>query len=486
MKLILSLIFSLLLSTTVYAEGNYTEPYRPQYHFSPRQGWIGDPSGLMLYQGKYHMYWWGKVESSDLVHYKEVSPMVMKDTPKGTANFTGSIAIDKDNSAGMGRNEWVAAMTLYDEDTKKQSQGIAFSRDGLNFFHYDYNPVIDLWSTEFRDPTVFWYKPAGKWIMVVAKARERTIKIYSSDNLKDWRWESDFNIKDDGDQAWECPDLFQVPVQGKHDEKKWVLVVSVNWNQERYFVGDFDGRKFTLSENYPSTRVLVDKGLDYYASRTFRDYDGTMKQPVTLGWIATWAYAQKVPSTWGKGFWSLPRLYSLKEDETGWHLLQAPVPQLSSLRQKETKLSGKIPVGVTTLSRLSPSHNMYEMEVTFDASHSNTFGLNLCCGNGKSTKLIYDTDSKSFIIDRTNSSDVKIPDFDRISHHKIQPIKGNLRLHIFVDKSSIEIFANDGANTFTLLTYAGNTQTGIEIFALRPGTTYTLHYWPLKSIWNNK
>lgn len=476
----------MLLSANAFADGTYSEPYRPQYHFSPKKGWIGDPSGLMLYQGKYHMYWWGKVESADLVHYQEMSPMVMRNTPKGTANFTGSMVIDKDNTAGMGKNEWVAAMTLYDEQTKKQAQGIAFSRDGVNFYHYDNNPVIDLWSSEFRDPTVFWYKPAGKWVMVVAKARERTIKIYSSANLKEWKWESDFNVKDDGDQAWECPDLFQVPVEGKPDEKKWVLVVSVNWNQERYFVGDFDGHKFTLADNYPTSRVLVDKGLDYYASRTFRDYDGTMKQPITLGWIATWIYAQKVPSTWGKGFWSVPRLYSLKQTDSEWHLLQKPIPQLSMLRQKGIKSNGKIPVGVTMPMKLKPSRNVYEMDVTFDTTQRNTFGLNLCCGNGKKTVLSYDTDSQTFLIDRTNSSDVKIPDFDRIAQHKVQTTNGKLRLHIFVDKSSIEIFANDGEDTFTLLTYAGDAQTGIELFALRPGTKYSLQYWPLESIWEKR
>jgi len=263
-------------------------------------------------------------------------------------------------------------------------------------------------------------------------------------------------------------------------------VVSVNWNQERYFVGDFDGHKFTLADNYPTSRVLVDKGLDYYASRTFRDYDGTMKQPITLGWIATWIYAQKVPSTWGKGFWSLPRLYSLKQTDSEWHLLQEPIPQLSMLRQKGIKSNGRIPVGVTMPIKLKPSRNVYEMDVTFDTTQRNTFGLNLCCGNGKKTVLGYDTDSQTFLIDRTNSSDVKIPDFDRIAQHKVQTINGKLRLHIFVDKSSIEIFANDGEDTFTLLTYAGDSQTGIELFALRPGTKYSLQYWPLESIWEKK
>ena len=156
---ILSLILMVSGSLSAMAQPStdsmYNEQYRQQYHFSPRKGWIGDPSGLMYYQGKYHLFWWGKAESDDLVHYKEVSPNVMKDVDKNIACFTGSALIDKNNTAGYGKDAYIAALTVFERDSKKQAQGIAFSHDGKNFYHYDGNPVLDIWSTEFRDPTVF-------------------------------------------------------------------------------------------------------------------------------------------------------------------------------------------------------------------------------------------------------------------------------------------------------------------------------------------
>ena len=149
--------------------------------------------------------------------------------------------------------------------------------------------------------------------MVVAKALEKKVKFYESDDLKHWTWTSDFGPWGDSEKSWECPDLFQVPVDGDWNNRKWVLLVSVNWAQEQYFIGDFDGKTFKLMDGHPTAPLYVDKGLDYYASRTFRDYDGTQREVLSLGWVATWDYAQQVPSTYGKGFWSVPRRLELKK-----------------------------------------------------------------------------------------------------------------------------------------------------------------------------
>lgn len=461
----------------------YSEPYRPQYHFSPAKGWIGDPCGFVHYQGKYHMFWWGKVESEDLVHYKEITPYAMTGQPEGVSYFTGSVAIDCDNTSGWGTNTWVAAYTVFNRDSKKQSQGISFSNDGKTFHYYDGNPVIDLWSTEFRDPTLFWHAPTARWIMVVAKALEKKVKFYASTDLKQWTWLSDFGPAGAQDRAWECPDLFQVSVDGNPQHKKWVLVVSIDWAKEQYFVGDFDGTAFRLVEGHPSHPLYVDHGLDFYASRTFRDYDNTLSAPVSIGWVATWDYAQQAPSTWGKGFWSIPREYALKSYPEGLRLVQAPIRRLESLRYDPVVVKRTLPAGVHTLPQFMPRENVYELDVTFSTETSNTFGLNLCVGEGRKVTISYNTDSRYLVIDRTHCSAEPIEKFARMTFAEVTPVNGRIRMHIYVDRSSVELFTNEGKEVFTLLTYPSGTQTGVEVFALKKGTSMNFKAWKLKSIW---
>ena len=486
-KLLLLCVGAMLAICQVKAQQTPTfhEKYRPQYHFSPSKGWIGDPSGLMYYQGKYHMYWWGKVESKDLVHYQEISnDNVMQNVDSNTACFTGSALIDKNNTAGFGKNAFIAAMTLYSQDSKKQAQGIAFSHDGDKFYLYDQNPVLDIWSTEFRDPTVFWCEKTQKWVMVVAKALEKKVKFYDSDDLKHWQWISDFGPSGDSEKSWECPDFFQLPVVNDDScSKKWVLVVSVNWAQEQYFVGDFDGKTFRLEENHPSTPLYVDKGLDYYASRTFRDYDGTLKDVVSIGWVATWDYAQQQPSQYGKGFWSVPRKLALKKVDGHYLLIQNPVDALAKLRGPIVSARYSLPVGVNKLKCALPKSNVYEMDAVFDTKTSNVFGFNLCVGEGRKLVVCYDTDSYNLVIDRTHCADVEIPKFARMAHARVLPQKDKLRMHIFIDKSSVEIFCNDGQDVFTMQTFPSDRQVGIETFSYKKGAQMDLKLWPLNSVW---
>lgn len=469
-----------------YANGEslYNEPYRSQYHFTPEKGWMGDPSGLMFYQGKYHLFWWGKAESTDLVHYTQITPNAMIGESENIKYFTGSAVVDKNNTAGYGNGAYIAAYTLFEKDSKKQAQGISFSHDGKVFHYYDKNPVLDLWSTEFRDPTVFWHEETSKWIMVVVKALERKVQFYSSDNLKEWTWLSDFGPSGDNEKSWECPDLFQVSIDGDPQNKLWVLVVSVNWAKEQYFIGNFDGKNFKLMENHPKHALYIDKGLDFYASRTFQDFDGTLNKKISMGWVSTWDYALKAPSTYGKGLWSIPREYKLKTYKEGIRLTQTPIKELESLRRNKISKRIKLKEGIQKVKEFCPSKNVYELDVTFSTDISNTFGFNLCVGNGKRVVLSYDTDSHNFVIDRTNCSAEAIdPKFKRMSNAIVEPVNNKIRFHIFVDKSSVEIFANDGKDVFSLLTYPSEKQNGIEIFSLRKGTIMEFNGWKLNSIW---
>lgn len=486
-NILIILACAIALTLTAQTAAPYSEPYRPQFHFSPRQGWIGDPCGFVYHNGMYHMYWWGKTTSTDLVHYNEVSPRVMTGEDRRIAYFTGSVVVDKENTAGFGPGAMIANYTIFDHITKNQSQGISFSdSQGERFEYYKGNPVLDIGSTEFRDPTVIWHEPTRKWIMAITLALEKKVKFYSSPDLKQWTWMSDFGPAGDSERSWECADLFQLSVDGNPDRQMWVLVVSINWAREQYFIGHFDGTVFKPMKGHPEQPLYIDHGLDYYASRTFQDFDGTLQNRTTMGWIATWDYAQHVPSTWGKGFWSISRDLELKTFAEGIRMIQKPIKNLEMLRESPISYTGSIPLGVSKLPRFQPAENVYELEIRVAINVSNIFGFNLCVGDGRKVTFRYDTQSQTLHVDRTNCTDAVIPKFSRVSFAHVAPVDDEIRLHFFVDKSSIELFTNDGKEVFTLLTYPGPTQTGIEMFALGKGTRFSYTAWPLKSIWEDK
>lgn len=481
-------LFSVLVCFCAYSQtdsaATYKEKYRPQYHYTPANKWMGDPSGLLKYAGKYRAYNWGASESDDLIHWRELNQRSIQGVPEGISTFTGSTVVDKSNTAGYGENAVIAVFTMFDQESKKQAQAIAFSEDGGETFHYyDRNPVLDIWSTEFRDPTVIYDEQTQRWIMVVAKALEKKVAFYSSKNLKDWEWLSDFGPLGDSDRSWECPDLFRLPVDGNRQNMKWVLLVSVNWAKEQYFIGDFNGTTFTAEEegSYP---LYVDQGLDYYASRTFQDYDDTEAPVYTLGWICTWDYAPTQPSEWGKGIWSIPREYSLRSTPEGVRLFQTPIKELETLRGTPYIYNKTIHAGVTPLKTVKEMGNTYEMNVEFNLQGSAPVGINLCEGDGRKVMLNYDPQSHNLTLYRDNVSDVKIPKFERIAQARISPENNILKLHIFVDKSTIEIFAEEGRVVMTALTYPGEDQTGASLFTLNPSTNVKMTAWPLKSIWD--
>lgn len=470
-------------------DNTYREPLRPQYHYTPAHRWIGDPCGLVRFDGKYHAYSWGCALSDDLVHWQEVNRESLVDVPKGIGRFTGSVVVDKWDSAGYGKDTFIAAFTSFDEASKKQSQSIAHSHDGgLTFNYYDQNPVLDIWSTEFRDPTVIRDMENNRWVMLVARALEKKVAFYASNDLKHWEWLSDFGPEGDNEKSWECPDMFRLPVEGKPGQSKWVLVVSVNWAREQYFVGEFDGTRF-IPDTPMQEPLYVDAGLDYYASRAFQDYDGgdnagDLAGVYSLGWVSTWDYAQHVPTEYGKGVWSLPRELRLKSTPDGLRLVQAPVEALRGLRGENYRRSFTPKAGVTSLSKVAGWDNQYEIVATIDASAPNTVGFNLMAGEGRKLVLSYDTESHTLLLDRTNISIKDMPKFERVAFAKVPSVDGLLTLDIFVDKSVVEIYANGGECVMTALAFPGDNATGAEIFSLRGDTRVTLDAYRIGSIWN--
>ena len=486
MKKLYFILISIIFWNSLYAQrdsATYLEKYRPQFHYTPAHRWMGDPSGLIKYEGKYKAYNWGAVESDDLVYWKELNKSAIVDVPEGRATFTGSTVVDKWNTTGNGEDTMVAIFTGFHKDSKKQAQDIAISTDGGEIFHYyDRNPVLDIWSTEFRDPTVIYDEKENRWIMVVAKALEKKVAFYCSKDLKEWEWMSDFGPLGDADRSWECPDIFRLPVNGDRNNMKWVLVVSVNWAREQYFIGDFNGREFIADEpdQYP---LYIDSGLDYYASRVFQDYDSSDAPVYTLGWVCTWDYAQTQPSEWGKGIWSIPREYTLQNTTDGIRLFQTPLPALTQLRGKQFKFDKSLPVGLTNLDAIKKMENTYEIEAEFTSSDNNPFGFYLCEGDNRKLVLHFEPQSGILTMDRTNVTDAEIPKFERIAFAKVPMLHNKLLLNIFVDKSTVEVFVNNGAAVLTALTYPSELQTGVSLYSLGKGNSVKLNAWPISSIW---
>jgi len=250
----------------------YQETYRPQFHYTPARNWMNDPNGLVYYRGEYHLFYqynpfgntwgnisWGHAVSRDLVHWRELPVAIPQDEQEMI--FSGSAVVDKENTSGFGTRTnppLVAIYTSLNKATGVQSQALAYSTDaGRTFRKYAGNPVIDIGSRDFRDPKVFWYAPAQRWLMAVALSVERKISFYSSPDLKRWTHLSDFGPAGAVGGVWECPDLFPLAVDGDRRRIKWVLVVNLNpgsiagGSGGQYFVGDFDGTRFT-SDDPPS------------------------------------------------------------------------------------------------------------------------------------------------------------------------------------------------------------------------------------------
>ncbi|GAB3662277.1 hypothetical protein GCM10027589_25020 [Actinocorallia lasiicapitis] len=259
------------------------EPYRPQIHYTPAKNWMNDPNGLIFYKGKYHLFYqynpsgntwgnmsWGHAVSTDLVHWTELPLAIPHDDQEMV--FSGSVVLDQKNTSGLGTSAAPPLVAIYTSAYKqggKQAQSLAYSTDeGLTWTKYSGNPVLDIGSSEFRDPKVFWHEASRRWLMVVALSTQQKVRFYSSPDLKSWTALSDFGPAGATGGLWECPDLFQLPVKGDGKRSKWVLVVNINpggiagGSGAQYFTGDFDGTTFTSDDppSYtpPAGTVLAD------------------------------------------------------------------------------------------------------------------------------------------------------------------------------------------------------------------------------------
>lgn len=249
-QLIIFLFCFILICLPAKSQEAYQETYRPQFHFSAKEGWIGDPCGLTKFDGKYHFFWWGHAVSDDLIHWEE-RPWPMQGG-KDFSYFTGSVVVDKNNTSGFSRKGIPPMVAIYTSAWASglQNQAISYSIDYENFYYYNENPVLDIDSYSFRDPDVIWHEPTQSWIMSITLSDERKINFYSSKDLKSWNYLSSFGPIGAQQEIWEVPSLVQLPVDGNINNKKWVLLVGMGPNKIQYFPGNFDGIAFHPDPDY--------------------------------------------------------------------------------------------------------------------------------------------------------------------------------------------------------------------------------------------
>ena len=420
-----------------------SEQYRPLYHHTPAYGWMNDPNGMFFKDGVWHLYFqhnpygsqwenmtWGHSTSTDLIHWTFQGDPVQPDA--WGSIFSGSSVVDKNNTAGFGENAIVA---LYTSAGENQTQSMAYSTDnGKTFTKYDGNPIITSNVPDFRDPHMFWNEDIKKWNMILAAGQQ--MNIYSSDNLKDWKFESSFGTEyGSHGGVWECPDLMKMKVRGT-DKEKWMLVCNINpggpsgGSATQYFVGDFDGHKFTC-ESKPEVTKWMDYGKDHYATVTFDNAPNG--RHVALAWMSNWQYANQVPTLQYRSANSIPRDLGLFEYKGNTYCSVTPSEEITAARSKKPSKS------------LSEACEMV-VNLKGDAT------ITLSNSKGEKVVMTYKAKDETFSMDRTLSGKTDFSsDFAAIT---TAPVYGKMnKLRIFIDKSSIEVFDNDGKMAMTNLVF---------------------------------
>ena len=451
------------------------EKFRPTYHFSPLYGWMNDPNGMVYKDGEYHLFYqhnpygskwgnmhWGHAISKDLINWEHRPDAITPDA-LGTI-FSGSAVVDTDNTAGFGAGAIVA---IYTQNSDRQVQSIAYSTDnGRSFTKYENNPVLTSDARDFRDPKVFWHKETQRWIMLLAVGQE--MQIFSSSNLKDWAFESSFG---EGQGAhggvWECPDLFELPVDGTN-EKKWVFLCNLNpggpfgGSATQYFVGTFNGKEF-VNES-PSKTKWMDWGKDHYATVTWSDAPDNRR--IAIAWMSNWQYANDVPTSQYRSPNSVPRDLSLFTVDGETYLQSAPSPELLKLRDISKKRSFKVNGTRTIKDMIAGNEGAYEIELTIENQHADVIGFRLYNDKGEEVDMQYDMKEKKFSMDRRKSGEVGFNEnFPMLTWTTIESGKDELKLRLFVDKSSVEAFGDGGRFVMTNQVFPSEPYTHIDFYS---------------------
>ena len=415
------------------------ERFRPAYHHTPLYGWMNDPNGMFYKDGVWHLYYqynpygsqwenmtWGHSTSRDLIHW-EAQPLAIEPDWLGSI-FSGSCVTNGDE-----------VIAMYTSAGHHQTQSIAFSKDGgRTFTKYAGNPVLTTSDVaDFRDPRPFWNEDIKAWNLILAAGQE--MRIYSSKDLKDWKYESSFG-KEYGNHSgvWECPDLFKI-------DGNWVLICNINpggpfgGSATQYFIGQFDGHKFTC-ESMPKVTKWLDYGKDHYATVSF--YNAPENRHVVLAWMSNWQYANQVPTKQFRSANSIPRDLGLFRCGEETYVSVVPSKEMLALR------GAKVKKPTETCEILVDTKNNTEIVL------SNT--------KGEQVVMKYDAAKQTFSMDRVNSGDVSFSEaFPAVTE---APTFGTIKqLRIFIDRCSIEAFDAEGKMAMTNLVFPSEPYNNIKV-----------------------
>ena len=481
-----------------------TDYYRPSYHFTPLYGWMNDPNGMVYKDGEYHLYFqynpygskwgnmhWGHAVSKDLVHWEHLDPAIARD-PVGHI-FSGSSVIDKKNTAGFGKDAIIAIYTN-NSVNHDEVQCIAYSNDnGRTFTKYKGNPVLTPFDglKDFRDPKVFWYEKGKCWYMIVSADKET--RFYKSKNLKKWTYVSAFG-KGLGQQPcqYECPDFFQLPVNGDKKKMKWVMTMNINpgcWfggSATEYFVGDFDGKKFTCPD--ANEVKWLDWGKDHYATVTFSN---TGDRVLGITWMSNWQYANLTPFKQNRGANGLPRELKLYEKNGKYYVSENVAPEVYALRKETKDLADASVADAKEFAGVAANMNgAFEIEADVTPDANGIAGIEISNNKRERTLIYFDMKQGKVVMDRTESGltdfgkqavphDIELAWDKQLAAEGKQPAritnsinykndfalatwaplslcedgKKTYHVDIFVDKSSVELFVDGGRIAMTNLVF---------------------------------
>jgi len=400
------------------AENLYRETYRPQFHFTSRRGWNNDPNGLVHYDGEYHLFYqhnpygrnwgnmhWGHAMSEDLVHWQEL-PVALFPDELGTC-FSGSAVVDWNNTAGLQTGDEKTLVCIYTAAGASATQCLAYSNDrGRTWEKFEGNPVLDHIIGGNRDPKVIWYEPERKWVMALFMDKN-DFALFSSPDLKQWERLCDVTIPGSS----ECPEFFEIALDGNEEDTRWVFY----GGNALYLVGRFDWKTFT-PESGPRR---LNYGNCFYASQTFTDIPAEDGRRIMIGWGT-----MQMPGMPFNQMMDFPVQLTLRRTTDGPRLFAQPVDEIEAIRGRRHAWAGlQLPEEGNPLAGISG--DLFEIHAEIELRDAAQVGFNV-----RGIPVTYDTGRKQLSC-LGSSAPLELQD-------------GTVRLRILVDRTSIEIFANDG------------------------------------------
>ena len=464
----------------------YQETFRPQYHYSPPCGWMNDPNGMVYDKGQYHLFYqfdpksmtpgpmhWGHAVSPDLMHWKTL-PIALYPDDIGPI-WSGSAVVDADNTSGLVPGGGLVAIYSYQD----QSQGIAYSSDdGQTWTKYAGNPIIPTPGKDFRDPKVFWYDADKQWVMIISAGPE--IQFWTSPDLIHWTQTGSFG-HGLTPGVWEVPDMIPMDVGG---QTKWLLLASVTRSAPagdggmRYFVGDFDGQ--TFSDDGSPAPLWLDYGPDNYAGTTWSGAPDN--RHIYIGWMSSWPYAAATPTSPWRGATTLPRELKLVQTSEGIRLQQTVSPEFAELRTligmwSDVEVSGKLP--------LDARGRRLEIIADLKPGTAARSGLDVHQGADGQTRIVYNAEQQQLLLSRSAQTDSgTISGFTPAFGAPVPADQKTIRLHLFVDESSVEILVDDGLISISGQTFMAPGNDGIGLFAEGGSATIShLEIYEIASVW---